>query len=146
LTIEGPAATEVDAAKLQPILDRYEMAVTGHTDPCLSYACPIQGVRAACLNELERCTGIFADLGAEIMNIHPSYFCPSAMRNSIVNLNIEALKPIAYDNTITLEVFCDDAAMLFKYLDLSCRLVCVVCVICGLKKAVKEVHSLTALY
>jgi sugar phosphate isomerase/epimerase len=110
LTIEGPAATEVDAAKLQPILDRYEMAVTGHTDPCLPYAYPIQGVRAACLNELERCAGIFAALGAGIMNIHPSYFCPPAMRNQIVDLNIEALKPIvamaaAYGLTVVFENF-----------------------------------------
>ena len=64
LTIEGPAATEVDVAKLQSVLDRYGMAVTGHTDPCLPYAYPIQGVRDACLKELERCAGIFADLGA----------------------------------------------------------------------------------
>ncbi len=221
LTIEGPAATEVEVAKLQSILDRYGMAVTGHTDPCLPYAYPIQGMRDACLKELERCAGIFADLGAGVMNIHPCYFCPPAMRNSIVDLNIAALKPIVamaaaygltvvfenfkapfdrvstikrimaevpglalhldfghanfgkdnysvlckklghnirhvhfsdnrgrddnhmplgvgsiswkkavkslkaidYDDTITLEVFCDDAAMLFKYLDLSRRLV-----------------------
>jgi sugar phosphate isomerase/epimerase len=221
LTIEGPTAIEIDVAKLQPILDSYGMSVTGHTDPCLPYAYPIQDVRGACLKELERCAAIFADLGARVMNIHPSYFCPPAMRKSIVDLNIEALKPIVamaasyglttvfenfqapfdrvsiierimdevpglalhldfghanfgqdnyavfckklghnirhvhfsdnrgrednhmplgvgsinwkkavkslkaieYDDTITLEVFCDDAAMLFKYLDLSRRLV-----------------------
>jgi len=94
LTIEGPAAVEIDVAKLQPILDRYGMSVTGHTDPCLPYAYPIQGIRDACLKELERCAGIFSALGAGIMNIHPSYFCPPAMRNNIVDLNIDALRPI----------------------------------------------------
>ena len=221
LIIEGPAARKIDVAKLQPIIDSYGMSVTGHTDPCLPYAYPIQGIRDACLKELERCAGIFSALGAGVMNIHPSYFCPPAMRNNMVDLNIEALNPIVemaasygltvvfenfkapfdrvsiikmmmdevpglalhldfghanfgkdnhyifckkmghyirhvhfsdnrgrddnhmplgvgsinwknavkslksidYDGPITLEVFCDDAAMLFKYLDLSRRLV-----------------------
>ena len=221
LTIEGPAALDIDVTKLQAILDSYGLSITGHTDPCLPYAYPIQSIRKACLKELERCAGIFSALGAGVMNIHPSYFCPPAMRNSIVDLNIEALNPIVemaagygltvvlenfkapfdrvltlerilnevpglalhldfghtnfgkdnysvfckklghyikhvhfsdnrgrddnhmplgvgsinwknavtslkaihYDGSITLEVFCDDAAMLFKYLDLSRKLV-----------------------
>jgi sugar phosphate isomerase/epimerase len=221
LTIEGPTARDVDVADLRPILESYDMSVTGHTDPCLPYAYPIRGIRDACLKELERCAEIFSALGASIMNIHPCYFCPPAMRKNLVDLNIEALNPIVemaagwgltvvlenfrapfdrvatfktmlqavpglkvhldfghtnmgrnshevfcnqlgnsirhvhfsdnrssadhhmplgvgsinwkkavkslkatgYDDTITLEVFCDDAVMLFKYLDLSRRLV-----------------------
>jgi sugar phosphate isomerase/epimerase len=110
LTIEGPCAMEVDVAKIQPILDSYGMSVTGHTDPCLPYAYPIQGIRDACLKELKRCAGIFSALGAGVMNIHPSYFCPPAMRNNIVDLNIEALKPIvemavSYGLTVVFENF-----------------------------------------
>jgi len=95
LTIEGPAAREIDAARLRPILDNYGMSVTGHTDPCLPYAYPIQSIREACLKELARCAKIFSALGADVMNIHPCYFCPPAMRNNIVDLNIEALRPVA---------------------------------------------------
>jgi len=110
LTIEGPAALEIDIAKLQLILDRYGMSVTGHTDPCLPYAYPVQDIRNACLKELERCAKIFSALGAGVMNIHPSYFCPPAMRNSIVDLNVEALKPIvamaaSYGLTVVFENF-----------------------------------------
>jgi len=94
LTIEGPNATTVDAAKLRPILDSYGLSVTGHTDPCLPHAYPIQGIREACLLELERCARTFSDLGASVMNIHPCYFCPPAMRNKLVELNIESLIPI----------------------------------------------------
>jgi sugar phosphate isomerase/epimerase len=36
---------------------------------------------------------------------------------------VKSLKDIDYDDTITLEVFCDDDTMLHKYLDLSHRLV-----------------------
>jgi len=221
LTIEGPKAFNVNPEKIRPILDRYHLTVTGHTDPCLPWAYPVKEVRTACLAELERCAAIFSALGAKIMNIHPCYFCPPAMRPALVELNIEALKPIVemaashgqtlvlenfkppfdrvatfysmlaevpglkvhldfghanmgqdnhqvfcrqlgkhiqhvhfsdnrstadhhmplgvgnidwknavdslktigYDDTITLEVFCDDPVMLYKYLDLSRRLV-----------------------
>lgn len=110
LTIEGPAALDVDVAKLQPILDSCGMSVTGHTDPCLPYAYPIQDIRDACLKELERCAGIFSALGANIMNIHPCYFCPPAMKKNLVDLNIEALNPIvemaaSYALTVVFENF-----------------------------------------
>ena len=36
---------------------------------------------------------------------------------------VKSLKAIDYDGPITLEVFCDDAVMFFKYLDLSRKLV-----------------------
>ena len=94
LTIEGPNAATVDVARLRLILDLYGLSVTGHTDPCLPHAYPVQEVREACLTELERCARIFSALGARIMNIHPCYFCPPAMRNDLVAFNIESLKPI----------------------------------------------------
>ncbi len=81
-------------SRLRTILDYYGLSVTGHTDPCLPHAYPIQGIREACLKELERCARIFSALGASVMNIHPCYFCPPAMRNDLVAFNIEALKPI----------------------------------------------------
>jgi sugar phosphate isomerase/epimerase len=94
LTIEGPKAFNINPEKMRPILDRYRLIVTGHTDPCLPWAYPITEVRKACLRELERCAGIFSGLGAKIMNIHPCYLCPPAMKPTLVELNIEALKPI----------------------------------------------------
>ena len=110
LTIEGPAATMVDTARLQSLLDRYDMTITGHTDPCLPFAYPVQGILDSCLAELERCAAIFATLGADIMNIHPCYYCPPALKNALVDLNIEALKPIVemaagHGLTVVLENF-----------------------------------------
>ncbi len=93
LTIEGPT-TNIDIAKLKSILDSYGLFITGHTDPCLPYAYPIQGVRETCLKDLERCAGIFSTLRAKVMNIHPCYFCPPAMRKDLVSFNFEALNPI----------------------------------------------------
>ncbi|TKB26622.1 sugar phosphate isomerase/epimerase [Desulfopila sp. IMCC35006] len=94
LTIEGPHAAVVDIARLQSILDSYDLAIVGHTDPCLPYAYPIQTVREGCLIELERCAKIFAALGADVMNIHPCYFCPPAMKKDVVTFNADALQPI----------------------------------------------------
>ena len=108
LTIEGPCAATVDIDKLRPILDSYSLPITGHTDPCLPYAYPIQGVREACFKELERCAGIFSALGAKVMNIHPCYFSPPAMRKDLVSFHIEALPPLvemaaSYGLTLVIE-------------------------------------------
>ena len=110
LTIEGPNAFNINPDKIRPILDRYHLIVTGHTDPCLPWAYPIEEVRKACLRELERCAGIFSALGAKIMNIHPCYFCPPAMKPALVDLNIQALRPIVkmaapHGLTVVLENF-----------------------------------------
>ena len=110
LTIEGPEARNVDTDKMGSLLKQYNLGITGHTDPCLPWAYPVPEIRQACLKELERCARIFAALGASIMNIHPCYFSPPAMRRSIIELNIEALRPIvqmafAYNLTIAFENF-----------------------------------------
>lgn len=94
LTIEGPHAAEIDVDALKPVLDTYGLSVVGHTDPCLPYSYPIRPVREACLQELDRCARIFSALGAGIMNIHPCYYSPPGMRKDLVDLNIQALKPV----------------------------------------------------
>ncbi len=108
LTIEGPCAAHIDIIPLRDALNRYGLSITGHTDPCLPHAYPLQSVRDACLQELERCARIFSALGASVMNIHPCYFCPPAMKKDLVAFNIEALKPIvemaaSYNLTVMLE-------------------------------------------
>ena len=94
LTIEGPYGGSVEISRLRQLLDTYGLSITGHTDPCLPFSYPIQVVRDACLQELERCAKIFSALGSKVMNIHPCYSCPPAMRNDMVAFNIESLGPI----------------------------------------------------
>ena len=110
LTIEGPHALNPDPERILPLLDQYNLFVVGHTDPCLPYAYPVESVRKACFSELERCAGIFSSLGATIMNIHPCYYAPPAMKEDLVRLNAEALKPLvdmaaSYGLTLVLENF-----------------------------------------
>lgn len=108
LTIEGPHAATVDISRLRRLLHSHDLSITGHTDPCLPWAYPIQAVRDACLGEMERCAKIFSALGAKVMNIHPCYFCPPAMKKDLVTFNIESLQPIvdmtaAHDLTLVFE-------------------------------------------
>jgi sugar phosphate isomerase/epimerase len=135
LTIEGPNALEIETKIISSILERYNLTIVGHTDPCLPYAYPIRSVREACLKELERCAGIFRKLGAKIMNIHPCYFCPPAAKPSLVSFNIEALQAIVemaasyglavvfenykapFDRVSTFELLLDQVAGLGLHLD-----------------------------
>jgi len=110
LTIEGPNAANPDPQKIRVLLDQYDLSVVGHTDPCLPYAYPVESVRNACFEELERCARIFSTVGATVMNIHPCYYSPPAMKSNLVHQNIEALKPLAemaasYGLTLVLENF-----------------------------------------
>jgi sugar phosphate isomerase/epimerase len=94
LTVEGPNALTPDPKRILTLLDQYNLSVVGHTDPCLPYAYPVESVRKACFKELQRCAEIFSAIGATIMNIHPCYYCPPALKGDLVRLNIEALKPL----------------------------------------------------
>jgi sugar phosphate isomerase/epimerase len=110
LTLEGPHALNPEPEKVLALLHKYELSVVGHTDPCLPYAYPIPSVRQACFEELERCAGIFSALGATVMNIHPCYYSPPAMKRDLVDLNISALKPLeemvsSHGLTLVLENF-----------------------------------------
>ena len=69
-------------------------------------------------------------LGDSTRHVHFSDNRSSAdhhMPLGVGNINwknaVNSLKAIGYNGTITLEVFCDDAAMRYKYLDLSRQLV-----------------------
>ena len=110
LTIEGPNALAPDPERVLELLEQYSLSVVGHTDPCLPYAYPVEWVRKGCFKELARCAKILSGMGATIMNIHPCYCCPPAMKRHLVQLNIEALKPLvemaaSYGLTLVFENF-----------------------------------------
>ena len=93
LTIEGPNLS-FDVGRVMELLDKYNLSVVGHTDPCLPYAYPIDGIRESSFRELERCAKLFSELNAEIMNIHPCYSSPPCRKQDLLAMNIEALKAI----------------------------------------------------
>ena len=109
LTIEGPNLS-FDVDMVRDLLDRHNLAVVGHTDPCLPYAYPVEGIRESCLKELERCAKLFSELSTEIINIYPCYSSPPCRKQDLLTMNIEALKLIeqmtaSYGLTLVLENF-----------------------------------------
>jgi sugar phosphate isomerase/epimerase len=69
-------------------------------------------------------------VGSDIAHVHFSdnrssndHHMPLGVGNIDWENVVRTLKAIGYDETITLEVFCDDPIMLWKYLDLSRNLV-----------------------
>lgn len=94
LTLEGPAALDIDVRRLADRCHYHGLAVVGHTDPCLPWAYPQRGLRKSCLDVLEQCARIFRGLEADVMNLHPCYTCPPAMKPDLVALNLSALPAI----------------------------------------------------
>ena len=95
LTIEGPCALNPDEEKVRELLKQHGMGVTGHTDPCLPYAYPIDEIRNACFSELERCAKIFQAVGATVMNIHPCYTAPPRAKSTLLEAHVQVLNPLA---------------------------------------------------
>lgn len=123
LTLEGPAALKIDVDRLGDVCRRHGLSVVGHTDPCLPWAYPLKGLRRSGLAVLERCARIFDGLGAEVMNIHPCYTCPPAMKPDLADLNRSALPPVVrlgrkYGLEVVIENFTTpfDNATVFQWL------------------------------
>lgn len=76
LTIEPTKAGNFDAAKAKKAISSAGIGVIGHTTPFLPFILPVGSIRRACLGEFERCASIFSRVGAEFINIHPSYSMP----------------------------------------------------------------------
>jgi sugar phosphate isomerase/epimerase len=93
LTLEPPRAASwaVDAKAIRGALDRHGLGVVGHTAYYLPIASGIEEIRRAALEELRRCTDIFAQIGARWMNIHPDRHAPMHDRSFFVQRNITTL-------------------------------------------------------
>jgi sugar phosphate isomerase/epimerase len=93
LTLEPPMAASwrVDREAIRLALDRYGLAVVGHTAFYLPIASGIEEIRRASLDELRRCVDVFAAVGARWMNIHPDRHAPMHSREFFVNKNLETL-------------------------------------------------------
>jgi len=96
LTLEPPAAASwrVDTKAIRAALVRNGMKVVGHTAYYLPMASAFEDVRCACVNELKRCMRAFAEVGAQVMNIHPDRHTPMHGRNFFIQRNIETLRDL----------------------------------------------------
>ena len=93
LTLEPPetASWRVNGREICVQAERLGLKVVGHTAYYLPVASAITEVRKASVKELCRCVSVFADAGAQYMNIHPDRYTPMHGRNFYIQGNIESL-------------------------------------------------------
>src|SRR3954453_1000349 len=93
LTLEPPMAAswKVDRTAIRNALQKHRLGVVGHTAFYLPIASGIEEIRRAALEELRRCVGVFAEIGARWMNVHPDRHAPMHDRKFFVQKNRETL-------------------------------------------------------
>jgi sugar phosphate isomerase/epimerase len=93
LTLEPPLAAswKVDRVAIRKALARHGLGVVGHTAFYLPIASGIEEIRKAALVELRRCVDVFADIGAQWMNLHPDRHAPMHERRFFVEKNIATI-------------------------------------------------------
>ncbi len=102
LTLEPPgaAAWNVDPKAIRNSLEKYHLAVVGHTAYYLPLASPFESLRLAAVEECKRCLEVFGVVGAKWMNLHPDGKAPLHVDNFHIGRNLQSLKdllPVAND-------------------------------------------------
>jgi sugar phosphate isomerase/epimerase len=99
LTLEPPAAASwrVDVKAVRRTLADHGMTAVGHTAFYLPMASAFESVRCACVHELRRCLGVFAELGVKWMNLHPDRHTPMHDRRFYIGRNLETFHELQQD-------------------------------------------------
>jgi sugar phosphate isomerase/epimerase len=94
LTIEPPAAASwrINPGEIRRELDANGMAVIGHTAYYLPFASAFDKVRKGAVEELKRCSELFAEVGVKWVNLHPDRHAPMHDRSFYIRRNIESLQ------------------------------------------------------
>jgi sugar phosphate isomerase/epimerase len=97
LTLEPPGAWPVDAPVLGRLLRELGLGVVGHTSPHPSIASPFDGLQARAHEILRECFATFAELGAEVVNVHPDPMPSVIPRADVARRNAEAVAALTDD-------------------------------------------------
>lgn len=103
LTLEPPAAAawRVNPAEIRRVLADHGMNVVGHTAYYLPFASAFESIRKAAVEELRRCLEVFAEVGAQWMNLHPDRHAPMHDRTFYIRKNLESLHELREDSVHT---------------------------------------------
>ncbi|MFP3946619.1 MAG: sugar phosphate isomerase/epimerase family protein [Archaeoglobaceae archaeon] len=94
LTIEPLKAYDFDVHSVKKALKDSDLDIIGHTNPSLPFILPIESIREACLKEFRKYIDIFVQLGADKVNIHPSYHAPFFSTRDKIEANIHFLEQV----------------------------------------------------
>lgn len=97
LTIEGPAADldQLDVSALKRVLRAANMGVVGHTAWFLPFASPVERVRRAAVEEVAAALPVFAELGAEFVNVHIVHGVRAFGREAMLHANARSFAELA---------------------------------------------------
>jgi sugar phosphate isomerase/epimerase len=97
LTLEPPAAWPVDAAEVARVVRELGLRVVGHTSPHLPIASAFDGLRDRAHEILRECFAVFAEVGAEVVNVHPDRMPTVIAADVVIARNAEAVASLAED-------------------------------------------------
>jgi sugar phosphate isomerase/epimerase len=95
LTLEPPHAWPCEPARVRGLLEEHGLAVVGHTAYYLPIASPFPELRRQTLELLLRMLDSFAELGAEVANVHPDPSAKLVPLADVVALNAETIATLA---------------------------------------------------
>lgn len=97
LTIEPPAAWEVDGKEVGRLLGDLGLGAVGHTAYYLPIASPWPELRTVARDLFKRGLDAFSDAGVDLVNVHPDQRVPLHSRDQIRAANALAISDLARD-------------------------------------------------
>ncbi len=96
LTLEPPAAGfwQIDTAAVRRALREHKLGIVGHTAWYLPLGHPFEPVRRGAVECFVRSAAVFAELGADRMNIHPDARAPLHDFAFVLQRNLQSLREI----------------------------------------------------
>jgi sugar phosphate isomerase/epimerase len=97
LTLEPPAAWPVEAGEVGRLLRELGLSAVGHTSPHLPIASAFDGLRERVHELLRQCFAAFAEMGVELVNVHPDAMPSVIPPAEVTRRNAEAVAALADD-------------------------------------------------
>ena len=97
LTIEPPAAWTPDGKEVGRLLGDLGLSAVGHTAWYLPIASAFPELRATARDLYKRALDCFADVGVELVNVHPDQKIPLHSMDNVRKMNADAIKDLEED-------------------------------------------------
>ncbi|HEV3473663.1 MAG TPA: TIM barrel protein, partial [Actinomycetota bacterium] len=97
LTIEPPAAWNVDGKEIGSLISDLGLGAVGHTAWYLPIASSFPELRSAARGMYKHALDIFADAGVDLVNVHPDQRVPLHSMDQVRRMNADAIGQLVED-------------------------------------------------
>ena len=97
LTIEPPAAWNVDGKEIGALISDLGLGAVGHTAWYLPIASSFPELRSAARDMYKHALDVFADAGVELVNVHPDQRVPLHSMDQVRKMNADAIAQLVED-------------------------------------------------